>query len=139
MNKKVELLLLLLLISCKAEDKYTGNWIMFDEIFFPGVSMEIKSNGNVVLISTYPLTIGPMILYDLEGNIFSSTGEETILDVGRKEGFFDKKTFFIIFQNNENIEKCAVFSDGETFELHLDNGAIISFKKNPSDTKSKTK
>ena len=45
------------------------------------------------------------------------------------EGFFDKKTLSIIFQDNKDLEKCTVFSDGEILDLSFENGIKIVFEK----------
>jgi hypothetical protein len=126
MNKKIELLLLLLLLfSCKTQKKHEGIWVA--EELFIGMSMEIKTDGNV-LFSNIPV-IKPNIYIDLEGNAFVSS-DEPIFDAIQKEGCFDKETFSINIQNNGNIEKCKIiFSDGRTLDLLLESGYLITFKK----------
>jgi hypothetical protein len=126
-NKKVGLsLLLLVLFSCKTERKYYGKWVAFEEPFY-GMSMEIKTNGKILLLNI-PVILSN-VLTDLEGNIFSMP-DKPVFDAIQKEGYFNKQALSINLQNNGSTEEYQiVFSDGRTLELLLENGCRIIFKR----------
>ena len=133
-KKMLVLFFIINLFSCGVEKKYTGKWVA-EEWAFQGMSMEIKSNGDVILFDVPEVRLKIFFKGEEETPL---TAEDNIIDPCKEaHGRFDKQTheIFVTMNGIEKRHKIR-FADGETLELLLDNGSIIFFEKSRTKAKS---